>query len=79
MAEYDSCSKQREERPLKKLTDRLHIPPYLFLSRESGDDVGDVGKHDFRSVLLHPSLSNANRMRQPWTAVSALLGLISIT
>ena len=27
--------------------------PYLFLSREDDDDVTDIGKHDFRSVLLH--------------------------
>ena len=38
-----------------------HIPPYLFLSREDDDDVRDIGKHDFRSVALHPMLSNANR------------------
>ena len=37
-----------------------HIPPYLFLSREDDDDVRDIGKHDFCSVLLHPMLSNAN-------------------
>ena len=36
-----------------------HIPPHLFLSREDDDDVIDIGKHDFRSVLLHPMLSNA--------------------
>ena len=40
-----------------------HIPPYLFLSREDDDDVRDIGKHDFRSVLIHPMLSNANRGR----------------
>ena len=50
------------ERPLKKLVDRLHIPPYLFLSRESDDDDTDIGKHDFRLVLLHPMLSNAIRL-----------------
>ena len=38
-----------------------HIPPYLFLSREDGDDVGDIGKHDFESVVPHPWLSNAKR------------------
>ena len=37
-----------------------HVPPYLFLSREDDDDVRDIAKHDFRSVLLHPMLSNAN-------------------
>ena len=42
------------EHPLKKLIDRLNIPPYLFLSREDDDDVRDIRKHDFRSVLLHP-------------------------
>ena len=38
-----------------------HIPPYLFLSRADDDDVRDIGKHDFRSVQLHPMLFNANR------------------
>ena len=37
-----------------------HIPTYLFLSRENDDDVIDIGKHDFRSVLLQPMLSYAN-------------------
>ena len=37
-----------------------HIPPYVFLSREDDHDVRDVGKHHFRSVLLHHMLSNAN-------------------
>ena len=71
------CCKQREvlvnklvdksqgnsrENPLKKkLMDRLHIPPYLFLSQEDDDDVTDIGKHDFRWVLLHHMLSNANQ------------------
>ena len=31
-----------------------HIPPYLFLSRHDDDNVGDIGEHDFRSILLHP-------------------------
>ena len=69
MSEYGSCCKQRDvlvdrshrnrlrEHPLKKLIHRLHIPSYLFLSRKDDDD---IGKHDFRSVLLHPMLSNAN-------------------
>ena len=69
-----SCRKQREvlvdksdrnqqrEHPLKKLIDLLHIPPYLFLSWEDDHDVRDVGKHDFRSVLLHPMLSSSNLM-----------------
>ena len=38
-----------------------HILPYVFPSRDDDDDVRDIGKHDFRSVLLHPMLSNANR------------------
>ena len=38
-----------------------HILPYLFLSRGDDDDVRDIGKHDFRSVVLHSLLSNANR------------------
>ena len=37
---------------------------HLFMSREDEDDVRDIGKHDFRSVLLHPVLSaNAHRWR----------------
>ena len=74
MTGYGSCCKPREElavaereRPLKKLIDRLHISPHLFLSRENDDDVRDIGKHDFRSVLLHPMLSNANRRQ--WLGV----------
>ena len=42
-----------------------HIPPYLYLSREDGHDVIDIGKHDFRSVLLHSMLPNAN-LCQHW-------------
>ena len=37
-----------------------HIPPYLFLSLEDDDDARDIGKHDFRSVLLHRTLSIDN-------------------
>ena len=40
-----------------------HIPPCLFLSRGDEDDIRDIGKHDFRAVLLYPMLSNANRER----------------
>ena len=51
---------------MKKLIDRLHVPPYLFLSREDDDDVKDIGKHDFRSALFHPLLSlNANLCIEP--------------
>ena len=38
-----------------------HILPYLFLPRGDDDDVRDIGKHDFRSVVLHSLLSNASR------------------
>ena len=37
-----------------------HVPPYLFLSREDDDDLRDIKKHYFRSVLLHLMLSNAS-------------------
>ena len=37
-----------------------HVPPDLFLSREDDDDLSDIKKHYFRSVLLHPMLSNAS-------------------
>ena len=34
----------------------------FFLSREDDeDDVRDIGKLDFRSVVPHPMLSNANQ------------------
>ena len=59
ITEFGSCRKQREvlvdKSQLKKLINRLHIPPYLFLSREDYDDVRHAGKSDFRSVLLYPS------------------------
>ena len=45
---------------MKRLIGRHHIPPYLLLSQEDDHDVRDIGKHDFRSVLLHPMLSKAN-------------------
>ena len=58
----DKSQCNTRENPLKKkLMDRLHIPPYLFLSREDDDDVRDIGKRYFRSVLLHHMLSNANQ------------------
>ena len=41
-----------------------HISPYLFLSREDADDndVRDIRKRDFRSVLLQPMSYNAGRV-----------------
>ena len=53
------------DHPLNKLIDHLHIPPYLILSRDDDDDVRDIGKHDFRSVLLHPMLSNVTPLSLP--------------
>ena len=50
----------QRDRPMKKLIDRLHIPLYLYLSRKDEDNVRDIGKHGFPSVLLHSMLSNAN-------------------
>ena len=41
---------------------------YLCLSRNDDDDVRDVGKHDFRSVLLHPMSSNANSIYKEATS-----------
>ena len=35
--------------------------PYLFLLKRGRNR--DTEKHDFRSVLFHPMLSNANRLR----------------
>ena len=46
--------------PLEEVIDRLHIAPYLFLSREDDDDVRDIGKHDFPSVLPYPTSFNDN-------------------
>ena len=54
-----------------------HIPPYLFRSREDDDDVRYIGKHDFRSVELHPLLSNANHTEVP--SIVKLVGLSTIT
>jgi len=65
-AEYSSCREvlvdksqrnRKRKHPFKKLIDRDHFPPHLFLSWENDND---IRKHDFRSVLLHPMLSNAN-------------------
>ena len=36
-----------------------HIAPYLFLSRENDNEITDVGKHDFRSVLLQFGVTDA--------------------
>ena len=38
-----------------------HIPLYLLLSLQDDDDVRDIGKRDFRPVILRPMLSNAKR------------------
>ena len=38
-----------------------HILPYVFLPRADEDDVRDIGKHDFCSVVLHSLLSNAHQ------------------
>ena len=43
--------------------DHLHILLYLFPSQEEDNDVRDIGKQDFRSVLPHLLLSNGNRIR----------------
>ena len=53
-----------EERSSLEEVDRPS--PYLLLSREDDDDVRDIGKHDFRSDLLHPMLSNANLLENQW-------------
>ena len=69
VAEYGSCCKQKEalvdpiavaEKALNKLINGLHNPLHLFLSQEDENDVWDIGKHEFRSVLVHPMLSNGN-------------------
>ena len=46
---------------MKMLVDCLHILPYLFLSR---DDVRDIGKHDFLSVLF--SSTSSSRPSKSW-------------
>ena len=51
------------------------IPPYLFLSREDDDDVRvNIGKHDFRSVLLHLMLIKVF----PWKSNLILCKLIHL-
>ena len=42
-----------------------HIPPYLFRSRKDDGGARGIGKHDFRSVLLHLMLSNAKHVGDP--------------
>ena len=37
-----------------------------FMSREGDHDVRDIGKHDFRSAIPRPMLSNANRLLEGW-------------
>ena len=54
-----------------------HIPPYLFRSREDDDDVRGIGKHDFRSVELHPLLSHA--IHTEVSSIVKLVGLSTIT
>ena len=73
MAEYGSCCKQRstgqsinriaiaERASLEEVDGPFPYPAIFIQSREDDDDVRDIRKHDFRSVLLHPMLSNANR------------------
>ena len=47
---------------MNKLTDRLHIPPYLFPSREYDDDVREIEKKKrFSFGSTTPMLSNAIR------------------
>ena len=47
-----------------------HVPPYLFVSREDDDDVRDIEKHDFRSILFHLLLSNANLKKNSVSSTS---------
>jgi len=58
----DAANKEKllaiAERASHKEVDRFS--PCSFLSRANDYDVRDIGKHDFRSVLLQPMLSNAN-------------------
>ena len=58
-----------------------HISQYLFLSREDDDDVRDIGKRDFRSVLLHPMLSNANlaELKRSTCGLANLSGRLVLT
>ena len=65
MAEYEngrstSSKDALYRRVLLVVCTLSHISPYVFLSREDDDDVRDFGKHDFRSVVPHAMLSNAN-------------------
>jgi len=41
---------------------RCDLSRHIYLSRDNDDEVRvDIGKNDFRSVLLHPMLSSANQ------------------
>ena len=37
---------------------------HIYFCHEDDDDVGDIGKHDFRFVLHHPMLSYANLVKE---------------
>ena len=58
----DSHLQNRPFQVVKRI-DRRHILPELFLSRKDNNDARDNDKIDFCSVLTHPILPNANRIR----------------
>ena len=72
MAEYGSCCKQREvfvDKSHRAVAGRASLeevdrpspyPAEVISATEDDDNVRDIGKHDFPSVLLHPMLSNGN-------------------
>ena len=51
---------QQQRVSLEEVDRPSPYPTTFCLSRTGDDDVRVIGKHDFRSVLLHPMLSNAN-------------------
>ena len=69
MAEYENRRLTSSREALSAIAVRFideyfsFVSPYLFLSRADDDDVRDIGKHDFRSILLHSMLSYDNSLR----------------
>ena len=49
-----SCCDAIYRRVLLFVRSMNHIPPYLLLSLQDDDDVRDIGKRDFRPVILRP-------------------------
>ena len=83
MAEYGSCCKRREvlvdksyRSSTEKLIDRLHNPPYLFLSREDDNEVRDIGKKKKR-IFVRYYFTLSYLMLTPCFLTNLLTGLLT--